>query len=883
MLRLKNFWEKYQTYLLAFLLPAFIMLCYFVFRGFYPFGTSSLLTVDLGQQYVDFFEFFRQSLLHHPTNFIYSFSKALGGQMMGEWAYYLLSPFNLLLLPFSKTSLTTGILLVTVLKYGCAGLSFAYLLKKQNFNHSGLIPALSVAYAMMGFMVANQLNLLWLDAVIILPLVILYLCALLDGKKWLPYLLWLAAILAINYYMGYMIALFSIIFSLWYATCHFTTFSQWLSAIKRYVLATLGAGLLAGIILLPTYVSLLASKAQYSESSVSFKFEYSPYKMLSKLFIGSFNFNQMPSGYPNLYVSCAVLVLVIWYFFNHAIALKERLASFIVLVFLGLSMCFAPLDLLWHAGQFPVWYPYRFSYIVSFWLLWLAVRCLHVGLAQVATWVEFLSLAAILVLFITFFQLQTKFDYLTHETLIITLGLMIASLICIAWLKLAPDNSLVAVALGTLIIADMSLNMVYSLNNISYLSQKEWATPATVLAQNTAQLKKLDGSFYRVAQLYSRTKNDALANGFNSGSYFSSALEKQMPTFYAMMGQTDGDNNVGYTNGTQITDSLLDMKYYLAAKDTADIAKNAPNPSLATWSERPDVLNSSKKVASNNWTNIYQNNLASGIAYLTSSKLLRLKSITDDPVTYQTNWLNAILGTNYKYFTAQNFDQVVFGNVKQQTTLTNQVFYKQNLAKDGTIVFKFTPTTNNTYYLSLGSSLTSDNATFYIGNRQLNQVSTWRHTELVAVASHQKGQEVIITVKLKKSSIWLANFVLYEMNDKLVNQQLKKVQQQSMTTTSYSSRRINGTITTTKNNQWLTTTIPYSSGWKAYVDGKQVKTYAVNGKTFVAIKIAKAGKHTIIFKFTPPGIWLGVLASTISIVGMGATGYYLRRKRKASK
>ncbi|WP_054669836.1 YfhO family protein [Lentilactobacillus senioris] len=48
-----------------------------------PFGQSSILTVDLGQQYIDFFAYFKHTLLTDPSGFLYSFSKGLGGDMLG--------------------------------------------------------------------------------------------------------------------------------------------------------------------------------------------------------------------------------------------------------------------------------------------------------------------------------------------------------------------------------------------------------------------------------------------------------------------------------------------------------------------------------------------------------------------------------------------------------------------------------------------------------------------------------------------------------------------------------------------------------------------------------------------------------------------------------
>ena len=162
-IKMKSFINNKYPFLLSFFGPIVIMLAYFIARHMYPFGSSTILTVDLGQQYVDFFAFFRETLLHHPGSFFYSFSKAIGGEMIGEWAYYLLSPFNLLFIFFPGKSIAAGVLVVTLLKYGFCGLSFAYLLSKRKLQKGWMIPTFSISYALMAWNVVNQLNLLWIN------------------------------------------------------------------------------------------------------------------------------------------------------------------------------------------------------------------------------------------------------------------------------------------------------------------------------------------------------------------------------------------------------------------------------------------------------------------------------------------------------------------------------------------------------------------------------------------------------------------------------------------------------------------------------------------------------------------------------------------------
>ena len=88
---------------LSFLLPLFVMMVIYATMGVYPFGNSTLLTVDLGQQYVDFFSYYRTTLLSDPSALFFSFTKSFGGEMLGLWAYYLMSPFNLIFLLFPQS------------------------------------------------------------------------------------------------------------------------------------------------------------------------------------------------------------------------------------------------------------------------------------------------------------------------------------------------------------------------------------------------------------------------------------------------------------------------------------------------------------------------------------------------------------------------------------------------------------------------------------------------------------------------------------------------------------------------------------------------------------------------------------------------------------
>ena len=95
--QVKTYFKNNYLYWLSFLLPACIFASYFIYRNY------EILTVDLGQQYIDFLAFYKNNLFSNPLNLIFTFSSGLGNSFIGTWAYYLTSPFNFLLFIFSKS------------------------------------------------------------------------------------------------------------------------------------------------------------------------------------------------------------------------------------------------------------------------------------------------------------------------------------------------------------------------------------------------------------------------------------------------------------------------------------------------------------------------------------------------------------------------------------------------------------------------------------------------------------------------------------------------------------------------------------------------------------------------------------------------------------
>ncbi|KRO18549.1 YfhO family protein [Lacticaseibacillus saniviri] len=852
---------KQHPYWLAAILPVLIMLGYYIGCHVYPFGNSSLLTVDLGQQYIDFYSYFRQTILGHPDQFLYSFNKALGGDMLGVFAYYLMSPFNFILLFFPKSMLDTGIVALTLLKYGSAGLTMCYYLKKRGLT-GWWLPALSISYALSGWMLANQLNIMWLDAVIFLPLV----CAALDSIDHHPlrYSLLLALTLIVNYYMGYMICLFLIGYFGFTLVRDWTSVKHGFKRIGQFIWSSLLGGALSAWLLLPTFFQLTQSKGTYTVTKVHWKFEYQPLKILSKFITGSFNFDQMPSGYPNIFVGSVALILAILYFTNKHFSWQERLFSLLWSGFLTISMMFEPLDLLWHGMQFPVWYPYRFSFVVTFWLIMLAGRQLTRMDDGIAIWQLVLLLVVIIGICGYVLVNLDSFGFLTPTQLVITGSAMMLTLI---FLSVNSDQShITPLILFFLLFAEMTLNVVFTLNQLSYVSHSDYHTYTESLRAAAAKIPSSDQDFYRVGKTVLRTKNDAMQIGYNGTDQFNSMFEPAVPAFYGKIGQPAGDGFVAYTSGTLISDALLDIKYWISPRTDGDpLLQHAFLPTVAS---RPDLNLYTKRGQTSNLT-LHQNPYALGIGFVASQNILKTRLFSDAPLANQEMMLNALTG--------QKAYSVLFSNVALSAPKTKGVsaakattgttYTKKPIAKTATVTYTFKATTNDPYYLTLGSSFTDNLVSLTLNGEAVPIYDTFRDTVVLNVTPKQLNQTQKLTFTLNKSSAWFKDVALYRLDQAAATAEINQLAANPLVVTHHNAHSLSGTVNVRENNQLLMTTIPKAKGWTVTVDGKVVKPRTTVG-LFMAVKLAK-GQHKVQFTYWPPMLNLGLLISGIAALLTG--------------
>ena len=168
--------------LLAAFVTALIFWTVMLLGEYVPFGINTPAVTDAKLQYLDLFSYCRD-VLTGQNSAAYTFSNTLGGGAAAIWAYYLASPFNLLVLLFPKEQMNLFLEVLITVKLSAASAAFAWFIRCRFGDRvrREIALILSVSYGLMQYMLAQGSNVMWLDGVILLPFIVMGIHRAADG------------------------------------------------------------------------------------------------------------------------------------------------------------------------------------------------------------------------------------------------------------------------------------------------------------------------------------------------------------------------------------------------------------------------------------------------------------------------------------------------------------------------------------------------------------------------------------------------------------------------------------------------------------------------------------------------------------------------------
>ena len=714
---------KKILYALSALAPMTIMLVVWAFMGMYPFGSKSLMAVDFGQQYISFFGLLKNAILTGDLSSLsYSFTKSLGGDMIGVLGYYLMSPFNLIYILMPLKYFGAAVFLTIWLRYGAIGLSFAFLLIKRYKgleSRKWMVPLFSTAYALSGMLVSYQMNVIFYDAMIMLPIVIVYLEQLLDGEAPYRYSFVLGLAVLLQFYMGYMISIFVALYACFYVSPRLMVEGDLKTKLKNYISPLLQAVIYsiigigtAAVLLLPVFFNLLESKGQIGGGmTFSFAFQINPLDILAKMVIGGFDTTSGWSAGPNLpniYIGALGFLGFIFYFLSKNVSkVKKWAAGIVTLVFLT-SFVNEFVSKIWHMGQNPAGFFFRFSWLFSFFMLLLAYQAVKerpvvskwtnlgigIGLALSVCYIQsksytfiakvqpeaitnyfsknvFLPLLVLVVLGgLGFYAYWTKSQKSQREKMILigvtSVFIVIAFLLLKAGYLLTQVSLTVIAYLIVLLILNFKLSrfavVIVSLVSILEFGYNAYLSQVTLGYDNvnkfsdaTVSVKRVtdniqensDQKFYRIVSDFGYSRTVPSLISYPGLSTFSSSLERSTMDHFAFMGDLGVNASTQYSNGTPLTDALYGVRYFMSVKnfDPKEMEDNPDKMYFYRFTDRFDLKRYfTEKVYEDKRYVVYKNPKSFPLAYGTNVLVRNIKFGVNNAFANQNIILNSMEG-----------------------------------------------------------------------------------------------------------------------------------------------------------------------------------------------------------------------------------------------
>ena len=870
---------KKKVYLASFIAPIAIMFVAWAIDGFFPFGTKSLMAVDFNAQYIGLYAYFKHLFLNGDwSSFFYSFSKSIGGGMLGIWGFNLLSPFNLLFLLTSEENFQWVVPIVIALRYGAMGLTMAHFLIKRYDglkNKAYLVPIVATIYALNGFNVSYQMNPIFYDGMVMLPLVLIGVEQVLDNKSPKGYIGMLALSLFVQFYMGYMTCIFVVIYALFYIirSENLRNKKVILTRIGKLAAASILAVGIVSAVLLPILISLVSTKGGL-QSTLRFdwKLQINPFEILAKLFLGAFDNTSWPAGpnLPNIYVASFGLLGTLYYFISSKISKWSKIAASFVLVVFLISCAHEFTSKLWHMGQNPAGFFYRFSWIIAFFLVYLAYLSLREVEKFTKREASFLLISGAVIFSIV--QLQ-QHSFLTVWQRLATILIFVVLLAALFYPKVKHSWMIIA----ALTVVELTANAALVQSRVGYTDAYKYHDAVLQLKEAINPIRPDHSDFYRINKSFNLSKNDPFMVDYPGLSVFSSNLENSTRDLFDRLGN-NGINATTYYQGTPFQDALFSVKYLVTPKpvlkeDYPDTSKLYVFGNMVT---RKDVTTKAPVYEAAR-TKTFETGLILPIAYGVNDATVNVKLENHQPIQNQNKIVQAMGATSENYLAVLGANEMKLDNMEVVDPSKPETYKRIDSSKPGTITYHLVPQSAEDYWVAIPQKLShtdKNKVRVMLNGKNYEFQDKFQQTQFIQIAHNSVGQPTDLTIEIDSDNEYnLSGLRLARSNAALANRIIQERQLQGIKLTYWDNRSFKGTVNITDDSTWMMTSIPYEKGWTVKVDGKVVETAKV-WDSLLAYKITP-GEHTIEMSYLPDGFVVGFL---ISILSTSLYGFAIYKK-----
>lgn len=889
--------------LYAALLSMLAFLISLAMLGILGYSNDTILRSDLNGQYIAFIQMFLR-VLKGDGSLWYTFSAYLGSGAILTYAYYAFSPFNLLYL-IESVSIPAMTAVIIVLKLGTAAASFQLFIQKTSriFHPATLLFAMS--YALCGYAVTMHYHIMWLDALYTLPIIILFIATLIDTGSFIGLVPAYAYLFITNFYMGFMVGIFSaIVFVLCLLYREDIRRSggrrRMLLLCLKYAFAVLLAVGLCAILLIPTayflYSHMAVDNVAFSELRAALP------DLLNSMFIGQMQ--TLDTQVPLLYCGLPALILVPFYFMSKKISRREKIMAGIAAAYLLLCTLLLPLYKFMHAFDYPNMYGYRFAFLMVFLMLWMACRVLpHIEDIPFRHIVRYLVFLAVFysfmipvqkVIFSDVHYRNSQNEFLLNAVFLALWGVVLYRCMpCHAKTSgdsaehadggskyadnaTAPKRQKAIFAAALLLItAELSTNAYLCISKEEHNAVSEDVYNQWYYSEKAAvdSILEADSSFYRIHTTYEECYNAAGLFGYHSLSTFSSSDDYPLRQALSHLGTATGNRFISDTGYTAVTDMLFSGKYRItltpAASLESGITKDTYTPAEV------DV-----------------NPYSLPLGYMSNPQIIHYQP-GDDPFYNQMLLLYCLTGQYYEVFTPVPQDELKteYENMAIVNSMEYVNFYHLSDYLTGGIISFSAPVRDGMQFMACFTQpVPSADPSSPLILAQMEGVNESPYLSYGVIAKGTDAQmydtpheTVMIYFSNGYRDYYCNNMYFYYYDSSVIPAAYEDLSAGGFRISHFEDDYIQGTVTATGDRPVFLTTIPYDSGWHAYVDGTAVPTYPVLEDAFLSL-VLTPGEHQITLEYVAQGSLPGAVITLVSFIILVLLSgiLFLCRKRKSS-
>ena len=827
-----------------------ILLVYFCYE-IIPFGDRTIYRMDLYHQYGPLFTELYDRLVSGES-LIYSWNTGLGSSFLGNFYNYLSSPIAFIVLLFGHKNTFEAVAAMIAIKCVLSSMSMAnYLKKSQNMN-SLYSSAFGVLYAFCGYFIAYYWNVMWIDAMYLLPFIILGIEQIINSGKTRTYFISLILAIFSNYYIGFMLCIFSCIYFIYYYVCSLDEISKkkkhlpkgelfidklansfFFRSGLKFAFSSLGAGLVLSFMLVPLAFVLQSSSATTGSAPTEQDFYFNIFDFISN-HIASLEPTIRSSGddvLPNVYCGILTIILLPLYMFSNKISATEKAASAVLLAVMYFSFNLNYFNFFWHGLHFPNDLPYRQSFMYSFILIVMAAKVLK-NIYEFNK-KQILAVGIAIIAYIVLVQ-EMPTNKVTDSAIYISIVFVFLFTIVLGLITSKKNQ---AFALSVMLVCSVAAESITA-NTDHYVANQSKESFSSdydeFKALQTSIAEADDSLFYREETTKNRARMDPSWYDYNGVSIFSSMAYEKVANLQKYIGLYGNKiNSFTYNPQTPVYNSMFSLKYLYDKSDYLVegeyyTAKNSNNTFIA-----------------------YENNYMLNIAYPVSQDVLDWDaSVADNPVIAQEDLFQTTTGIEGIYEKIDDFE-IIYGNIlsldRELVKTGSFVMNKISDEFDGSLTIEITAKDNRNIYI-------------YVYSRNLDTVSilspSYSNTMnvidgyILDLGKHEIGETISIEMPLKDGVTYAnVDFVAFNVNQGKFIEGYEKLENGQLEYTKFDDTTIEGAFIAEK-DEILFTTIPYDVGWNVYIDGEKVKKddLVQISDSLLGVKTT-SGEHSIKFVY----------------------------------